>query len=107
MFINFLLWAYNVGILTSHRILDIDYVSILQKEVSGSTLDDITDVTGTTTGFFRAIFDYGDIFIQTAGLTQNIEFRGVPEPNVVVAIVSRVIREHKGSALVGHENELS
>lgn len=100
VFVNFLLWAYNVGIVTNHRVLDIDYTSVLQKEASGSSLDDVTDITGVTTGFFRTIFDYGDIQVQTAGTIQNIEFRAVPEPNVVVSIITQVIQDFKNTVVM-------
>src|SRR3989338_5228640 len=93
IFINFLLWVYNVGIVTNHRVLDIDYKSVLQKETSGSTLDDVVDITGKTTGFLRSLFDYGDISVQTAGTIQNIEFLAVPEPNKVVSIISEITQD--------------
>jgi len=100
VFINFLLWTYNVGIVTSQRVIDIDYISVLQKEISGSSLDDITDITGKTTGFFRSLFDFGDLSVQTAGIMQNIEFAATPEPDVVVSIISQVSQDHKNSSLL-------
>jgi len=95
VFINILLWAFNVGIVTNHRIIDIDFKTVLHREFSGSSLDDIADVTARTTGFIRSLFRYGDVFVQTAGIEQNIEFLAVPEPNQVVALVSRIIRDHR------------
>ena len=72
--------------------IDVDYPNILIKEETGSSIEDATDVTAQTTGFIRALFHYGDIYIQTAGIMQNIEFLKVPDPDNVVSIINRLMR---------------
>jgi len=91
-FINLLLWIFNVGIVTNYRMIDVDYPNILIKEETGSSIEDATDLTAQTTGFIRALFHYGDIYIQTAGIMQNIEFLKVPDPDNVVSIINRLMR---------------
>lgn len=92
IFLNVVSWLFNVGIVTDERIVDIDYAMILNKEVTGTSIEDVTDVTAHTTGFVRSFFQYGDVFVQTAGRTQNIDFIAVPLPGEVVSIINRLMR---------------
>lgn len=86
---QFLIWFFNVYILTNERIVDIDFYNLLNREISDADLDKIQDVTIKGQGIGAAIFHYGDILIQTAGEKQVFEFIAVPQPE----IVSRVLRE--------------
>lgn len=92
VFIKVLGWLYNVGIVTDQRVVDIDYSAILHKEVTGTSIEDITDVTARTTGFINSLFGYGDVFVQTAGKEQNIDFLSVPDPSEVTSIINRLMR---------------
>ena len=82
---------YNVGIVTNERILDVDFNMIIQKQVSGTSLAKVTDVTERTTGFVRSLFQFGDVYVQTAGEEQNIEFHAVPEPVEIVSIINKLM----------------
>ena len=84
-------WMYNVGIVTNERILDVDFNMIIQKQVSGTSLAKVTDVTERTTGFVRSLFQFGDVYVQTAGEEQNIEFHAVPEPVEIVSIINKLM----------------
>lgn len=88
---NFLTYFFNVGVVTNQRIIDIDYSSVLYKEVSEALLSKIEDITSKSGGYFESFFDYGDVFIQTAGTAENIEFLNVPHPSEVVRIIDELI----------------
>lgn len=81
--INFLLWYFNAYLITNERIVDIDFYNLVYKEVSSARLGNIEDVTFKVGGVIRHIFDYGDIFIQTAGQEANFEFQAVPKPALI------------------------
>lgn len=87
-FFNFLTWFFNVGVVTNERIIDIDYRSLVYKEVTEARLEKVEDVTSKMGGFFESIFNYGNVFVQTAGTTTNIEFINVPRPAQVVKIIN-------------------
>ena len=91
---NFLIWFFNVGIVTNKRLVDIDFHSLLYKEVSDTELSQIQDVTYNMTGAIRAIFNYGDVFVQTASEKPNIEFLAVPRPDEVVKTLQK-LRENR------------
>ena len=88
-------WYFNVGIVTNKRVIDIDYYAILYKEITTAQLGKIEDITVKSGGYFQSFFDYGSIFIQTAGLEANIEFANIPHPSEVAQIISQLLgRKH-------------
>jgi hypothetical protein len=92
VWLNFLIWYFNVGIITNMRLIDIDFNGILHKEFSQAELKQITDVTAKTIGFLPSFFNYGNVFVKTEGFQQNIEFLNVPQPNKVVEIINKLLR---------------
>jgi hypothetical protein len=91
-FLNFISWLYNVGIVTNLRIVDVDFHSLLYKEVSATVITKIEDVTVKSGGFARSIFDYGNLFIQTAGTESNIEFPNIPHPTEASSIINNLMQ---------------
>lgn len=87
IFEKFLTWFFNVGIITDRRVVDVDFYGLLFKEISDAEFDKIQDVTLKQIGATSTLFDFGDIFIQTAGGEANIEFEGVPHPRKVVKLL--------------------
>lgn len=87
---NFLSWYFNVGIVTNERILDIDYHSVIYREITETKLNKVEDVTAKSGGFFASIFDYGNVFIQTAGTEANIEFMKIPRPSEITKIINNL-----------------
>jgi hypothetical protein len=88
---NFLNWFFNVGIITNKQIIDIDLYSVLYKEVTEARLNKVQDITSKIGGYFESFFDYGNVFIQTAGTEENIEFFNIPHPSEVVQIIDELI----------------
>lgn len=89
--LNFIRWYYNIYIVTTKRIIDIDFVQLLYKKFSEARLDNIEDVTYTMSGFFATTFNYGDVAIQTAAETTQFEFTDIPRPAHVVETISRLV----------------
>lgn len=88
---NFLSWYFNVGVITNRRVIDIDFHSLIYKEVTSANLNKIEDITIKTGGFFQSFFNYGNVFIQTAGSEINIEFYRVPNPERVKEVVNNLL----------------
>lgn len=94
---SFLDWYFNVGIITNKRVIDIDFSGILYKEVTVARLDKVEDITIKSGGYFEALFDFGTIFIQTAGMESNIEFANVTRPSDAVKIINNLLGRRHGS----------
>lgn len=88
--LNITLWFFNVGIITTKRVLDLDYYPITYREFTGTGIENVEDITSTSSGPFSNIFRYGKVEVQTAGTEQNIEFLNVPFPDEIVKIINQL-----------------
>lgn len=92
---NFLGWFFNLGVVTNKRIIDIDYHAVIYKEVTETNLSKVEDVTTKSGGFFSSLFNYGTVFVQTAGTEVNIEFFDIPRPAEVTKIINHLVPVEK------------
>lgn len=100
-FEKFLSWFFNVNIITDERIVDIDFPSILYKDISETKIDQVQDVSVKVGGFIRSLFNFGDVLIQTAGTVPEICFDAVPNPEQVSKILNELILEEEQEKLDG------
>jgi hypothetical protein len=98
---TFLVWYFNVYLVTDERIIDVDFFSIIHKNVSTAKIDNIQDVTVNTTGTFASIFDYGTILIQTAAEKNEFEFENVPHPAKVATFLNEMVIEEEHEKIEG------
>ena len=98
---NFLIWYFNVYIITDERIVDIDFVNLIYKEITDADIDRIQDVTYRMSGVARTIFNYGDVYIQTASEVPRFEFEAVPSPDKVARILQKLRIQEKQEAIEG------
>ncbi|MEK7550962.1 MAG: hypothetical protein AAB535_04255 [Patescibacteria group bacterium] len=98
---SFLNWFFSVYIITDERVFDVDFVNLIYREISEANIDQIQDVTAAMGGVVRTIFNYGDIFLQTASETARIEFEAVPHPDQVAKILRELRVEEEKEKLEG------
>ncbi len=98
---SFLKWFYNVYILTDERVIDVDFISLAQKNITSAKIDHIEDVTSESIGFSSTFFDYGTILIQTAAAAQELTFEAVPHPAKVTAVINDLILEEEREKIEG------
>ncbi len=91
-------WFINIYIVTNERIVDIDFYYLLYKHFAEAELNKIQDISFDAGGIFAAIFDYGDVIIETAGEAPNLVFEKVPHPERVVETI-RSLTEKGGDSL--------
>jgi uncharacterized membrane protein YdbT with pleckstrin-like domain len=84
---KFLGWFFNIYIVTNERIVDIDFYYLLYKRFSQAELDKIQDLSYSSGGLIATFFNYGNVRVQTAGETPNLEFDKVPYPEKVVETI--------------------
>jgi len=82
-FMKFLKWYFNVYIVTSDRILDLDFYGLLNHKISEASLSNIEDVSSGHFGLWQNLFDFGTVKIQTAAETAEFRFDNVPKPGYV------------------------
>lgn len=98
---NFLTWFFNVDIITDERIIDIEFYNLIYKQVSDAKTDRIQDITYKMGGAIRNIFNFGDVYVQTAGEVPNFEFLAVPNPEKVVEVLQQQRIEEEKEKLEG------
>lgn len=101
---SFLTWFFNVYIITDERIIDVDFLSLIYRNISMAKIDNIEDVTATTGGAIRAMFDFGTVHIQTAAEKREFEFEDVPHPNTVSKLINELLLEEEREKIEGRVN---
>lgn len=96
IWISFVNWYFNVGIVTNRRVVDVDFTNLLYKELTEARLEKIEDVTIKSSGYFESLFGYGTIFVQTAGTEANVEFKDIPYPSDGVKIINKLLGKKHG-----------
>ena len=87
LFVIWTVYYLNIHIVTDERIVDIDQVGLFSHTVSELNIDKIEDVTSEVHGIAGHIFNYGTVFIQTAGTKERFDFRNVPNPGYISKLV--------------------
>jgi membrane protein YdbS with pleckstrin-like domain len=90
---SFFSWYFNLGIVTTKKIIDVDVLNILNNQTTETLISRIEEVDNKNLGFLSALFNYGNVFVQTAGEEQNIEFLNIPFPSRVVQIINNLMEQ--------------
>lgn len=99
---SFLMWFYNVYIITNERLVDVDFVGLLNKTVNVCQMNKVEDVNYTQKGFFASMLNYGDVIVQTAseqktpdssGELSAFTFESVAYPDKVASLISQLTEE--------------
>lgn len=97
IYVNFITWYFNISFVTNIRVIDIDFSGLIYKNVAVTKLSLIQDASFIQAGAIRTFFDYGDVFVQTAGTHSNFEFEAAPQPANAVHIINELIGKKNGN----------
>lgn len=98
---QFLSWFFHVTLITDERIIEIDFLHLLYREMTDANLDQIQDVTVEMGGLVRTFLNYGDVIVQTAGEQVKLRLEAVPHPDNVAKILRQLRLEEQQEALEG------
>lgn len=101
---SFLSWFFNVNIITDERIIDVDFLSLIYRNISSAKIDNIEDVTAVTSGAIRSLFDFGTVFVQTAAQQREFDFTDIPHPSRVTKLLNELILEEEREKIEGRVN---
>lgn len=105
-FHSFVDYYLDVWVVTNRRIINIEQKSLFMRQSSEQKLYRIQDVTAELRGFFSTIFNYGTVYIQTAGEEQRFIFKQVPDPNGVARKINKLAEERKRyERMLEHDDE--
>ncbi len=97
LFLIFVFYYLNIQIVTNIRVVDIDQVGLFSHVISELHLDKIEDVTSEQNGIFSTIFNYGDVFVQTAGTIERFEFSDVPDPAGIEKLILDLYQQNSNN----------
>ena len=85
---SLVMWDGDVFIVTDIRIVDVDQKGLFSRTVSEVKLDDIQDVSWSKSGIIHALFNVGDLKIQTSSGALVIEAAFIPRPRELHSLVN-------------------
>ncbi len=81
---SFLHWYFNIYIVTNKHLVDINFYSLVNRDITEARLEDIQSPPSRIKGIFGSLFNFGDIVIETAATHLRIQFDSIPKPDLVV-----------------------
>lgn len=83
LFLITVFYYLNIGIITNIRVVDVSQEGVFSHTISELHIDKIEDATSKSDGFFGTLFNYGNVYVQTAGSLERFVFHNVPNPGRV------------------------
>ncbi|MBI2464241.1 hypothetical protein HYV57_04755 [Candidatus Peregrinibacteria bacterium] len=99
-YIKWLNEELDVVLVTNERIINLNQIHFLSREISESPLMHIQDVKGHSHGFLCTIFDYGTIQAQTAAEKIFFLIDCVPQPLQHVGKIMEIKDRYKNVQLI-------
>lgn len=96
-FYYFLLWFYDVYIITNKRVICVNQKSLFSKEFSEMDYSTVKDVTYSIKGVFATIFRFGTVIVK--GSENNMELVGLSYPDEVQEMIKGLSEKTKKSGL--------
>lgn len=78
---NFVDYYLDMWVITNDRLIDIRQEALFSRTIAELDLYKIQDITSEVKGIFPTIFNYGKIYIQTAGEQERFTLINVPDPH--------------------------
>jgi len=98
-FVAFFDFYFDIHILTSRRLVDIDQNRLFSRNISELWLEDVQDVRVNQNGIMETIFNFGDLEVQTAGTKPNFILQKIPFPQEVSSLIIDLANQAKEGVL--------
>lgn len=94
-------WRNDTFQLTSRLIIDIDRRPFgFGESRKQAPLSNIQNVSADRPGFLQTLFNFGNVFVETAGVDANITFEDVPNPSQIQSDIFKRLDEVRQSQRV-------
>jgi hypothetical protein len=91
-------YYFDVWIVTTRRIINVEQKGLFSREVSELKLEKIQDISTEVLGVIPTFLNYGDVYIQTAAEQERFLFRRVPDPYRIKDIIMGLQKKHEHEA---------
>jgi len=87
LFTMFLDYELDLWVVTNDRLVSIEQNGLFARTVAELDLWRVQDVTSEVQGFFPTFFNYGNVYVQTAGAVDRFALEQVPNPHEVRKLI--------------------
>jgi ABC-type multidrug transport system fused ATPase/permease subunit len=105
LFLIFVFYYLSLQVITNIRIVEISQEGLFSHTVSELHIDKIEDATSKVNGILGTLFNYGDVYVQTAGTVDRFEFRDVPDPAAIEKLILDLYEKNSNFAKDAGENK--
>ena len=84
-------WYLDAWMITEHRLIDVQLVTLFNRRVSHLPLNQVQDVRVQTRGSLASLFGFGDITVQSAGKEGFFEMRSIPNAQTVATQINQLV----------------
>lgn len=92
---EFFKWYYTVTLVTSSRLIDLDFKTIMDSRWSTTMLRSIQDISYNSPGFINALFDTASLRVLTASHKDFFELSNLPRARDVQDIIMDLVETEK------------
>lgn len=94
-FYSFLDYYLDIWIVTNYRIINIEQIGLFNRVISEQKLYRVQDVTSEVKGVASTFFDYGYVYIQTAGEKERFIFEQISHPSEIRKKILALAEQNK------------
>ena len=107
---GFFSWDFDVFVVTDERVIDIDFVNLIYKNITAAKIDKIEDVTYNVSGAVNSLLNFGTLLVQTAaegmtvgpdGARGTLEIINIPRPAMVAKLINEMVLEEEQEQVEG------
>lgn len=104
-FIEWTDYRFDVWVVTSNRIIDIDQAGLFSRDIATVRLEDIEDITIEMYGVFSTMFKFGTLMVQTAGSKNEFYIKNARNPEEAKQEIYKLIHELKDQLRNGSDQD--
>ncbi len=78
---SFVDYYLDAWVVTSDRIVNVEQRGLFARTISELDLARVQDVTSEVNGVLPSIFNYGNVYVQTAGQVERFDFEQIARPH--------------------------
>ncbi len=90
VFESFLDWFFDSYVITTNRVICIDFTNYINKKISEANICNIQDISTRISGVSQTFLDYGTVRIQTASAKEMIIFQNISHPEDIAQIIDKL-----------------
>ncbi|OGY99405.1 MAG: hypothetical protein A2945_00935 [Candidatus Liptonbacteria bacterium RIFCSPLOWO2_01_FULL_52_25] len=87
--VNWTNFYLDVLLVTNKRVLDIEQTGLFARDIAEARIENIQDTRVEVVGLLASLFDFGNLYIQTAAAKDQFVIRNIRHPNAVKDAIAR------------------